>query len=227
MGKKYSVHSIFLTILGEGFHAGTVSVMARFSGCNVWTGLEKHRQRDAKANSPCAEFCDTEFFGHDLSNGGGTYELQDLVDKISETWGSSINPQPMVVFTGGEPSLQLDSNLVKILQLNDFFVAVETNGSLPLCCTPDWITLSPKPPKMVLPQDYNEIKVLYPVFNPLDFAGYAVDPSCLDGYLFVQPVDYGPKDIRTKDSIKCCVDFVKMNREWKISIQQHKVLGVQ
>ena len=70
--KRFSVHSIFYTLQGEGFHAGRAAVFVRFSGCNIWTGLDAHRERDA-AKGACARICDTEFFGHDLSNGGGMY----------------------------------------------------------------------------------------------------------------------------------------------------------
>ena len=47
---KYSVKEIYLTKQGEGYHTGKSAVFIRFSGCNLWSGLEKDRilsQEDA------------------------------------------------------------------------------------------------------------------------------------------------------------------------------------
>ena len=42
---SYSVKEIYLTLQGEGFHTGKDAVFCRFSGCNLWTGLEKDREK--------------------------------------------------------------------------------------------------------------------------------------------------------------------------------------
>ena len=70
--KIYSVKEIFLTLQGEGYNTGTTAVFCRFSGCNLWNGIEKDRKK-----AVCS-FCDTDFNGVDGIN-GGKYKLDNLV----------------------------------------------------------------------------------------------------------------------------------------------------
>lgn len=222
--KRYAVHSMLRTIQGEGYHAGKLAIFVRCSGCNVWSGREEDRERDAKKGS-CARFCDTEFFGIDEKNGGGRFTAQEVFQRCKETWGS--RERMFVVFTGGEPSLQVDSHLINTFKNDNSqldYLAMETNGSRDLGSLGlDWVTLSPKPPMPVkLNKYYDEIKVLYPEYNPLDFENLAE-------HKFIQPVD-PPKtgaylDL-ARENMRRCVEFVHANPSWRISIQQHKVLGI-
>ena len=43
---SYSVKEIYLTLQGEGFHTGRHAVFCRFTGCNLWTGLEKDNMKE-------------------------------------------------------------------------------------------------------------------------------------------------------------------------------------
>ena len=61
---SYAVKEIFLTLQGEGAHAGRASVFCRFTGCNLWTGRDQDR-----ASATC-RFCDTDFVGMDGTLGG-------------------------------------------------------------------------------------------------------------------------------------------------------------
>ena len=61
---SYAVKEIFLTLQGEGAHAGRAAVFCRFSGCNLWSGREQDR-----ASATC-QFCDTDFVGTDGTLGG-------------------------------------------------------------------------------------------------------------------------------------------------------------
>jgi organic radical activating enzyme len=227
--KRYAVHSMFRTIQGEGYHAGKLAVFVRFSGCNVWSGREEDRERDAKKGS-CARFCDTEFFGIDEKNGGGRFTAREIVQQCKELWGhnSGITQPLFVVFTGGEPSLQADTGLVQQFRIDcsSVYLAMETNGSKDVeKLGLDWITLSPKPPMPVVEQQYSEIKVLYPEYNPLNFSCHA-----RLGFKFIQPVDPPKTDGFYMDELRAnmrkCVEFVCANPNWCISIQQHKVLGI-
>ena len=69
----YRVKEIFLTKQGEGYHTGRDSVFVRFSGCNLWSGLEKDRD-----NAIC-NWCDTDFVGTDGIN-GGRYTKKEIVN---------------------------------------------------------------------------------------------------------------------------------------------------
>src|ERR1700687_131978 len=98
----YSVKELFKTLQGEGAQAGRAAVFCRFAGCNLWTGREEDR-----AAAVC-NFCDTDFVGTD-GDGGGKFDTVDaLADAIVRTW-SGAPGRPYVVFTGGEPLLQLDA----------------------------------------------------------------------------------------------------------------------
>src|ERR1700761_1373341 len=103
----YAVKEIFYTLQGEGRNAGRAAVFCRFAGCNLWSG------READRSSAVCRFCDTDFIGTD-GPGGGRFELAtDLASAIAEQW-SSTTPHAgrFVVFTGGEPLLQLDEALL-------------------------------------------------------------------------------------------------------------------
>src|ERR1700741_4515312 len=103
----YAVKEVFYTLQGEGANAGRSAVFCRFTGCNLWSGREEDR-----AEAVC-RFCDTNFVGTD-GVGGGTFETaSDLANAIGSKWrGGASTARPFVVFTGGEPLLQLDEILV-------------------------------------------------------------------------------------------------------------------
>src|SRR3982074_3753997 len=115
---SYAVKEIFLTLQGEGAHAGRASVFCRFSGCNLWSGREQDR-----ATATC-RFCDTEFVGTD-GDGGGKFETaQALAAAVGSRWPEASKGNRFVVCTGGEPLLQLDASLVEALHAEGFSIAV-------------------------------------------------------------------------------------------------------
>ena len=104
----YNVKEIFYSIQGEGYHSGRPSIFCRFSGCNLWNGLEKDREL-AKCN-----FCDTDFVGINGEGGNKFLNEVDLAKEIVSYWPNS--SEPFVVLTGGEPMLQVDIKLIKALK---------------------------------------------------------------------------------------------------------------
>lgn len=212
----YAIHSIFRTLQGEGVHAGTAALFVRFAGCNVWSGREEDRERDAR-RGVCARWCDTNFRGVEGTE-GGYYTLHDLLDTV-DTLRDRV---PIVVLTGGEPSLQVDRRLVKGLQATGLRVHVETNGSRPLPSECDWITLSPKPPMTVVTttRGYNELKCVLPDVDPAGFTHLV--PV---GRVFVQA--QAGKDGRLMHvATNAALLYVLANPETRLSIQTHKVIGV-
>lgn len=133
----YSAKEIFKTLQGEGAHAGRAAVFCRFAGCNLWTGRESDR-----ASAACT-FCDTDFIGTDGEGGGKFTTAQALADAIAAAWGPGAERR-YVVFTGGEPLLQLDEALLAEVHARGFTVAIETNGTMPAPAGIDWICVSPK-----------------------------------------------------------------------------------
>jgi 7-carboxy-7-deazaguanine synthase len=205
----YAIKEIYKTIQGEGAQAGRAAVFVRFSGCNLWSGREKHRE------SAVCNFCDTDFVGTNGVN-GGNYSATQIAQIILEIWGTSFNK--LIVFTGGEPMLQLDETLIKICQENGFETAIETNGTIPIDFHIDWICVSPKEGSELVVKKGNELKVVFPqigqnlnYFLNLDF-----------DHLFLQPMDSLEKKDNTAKTIQYCLE----NPQWKLSIQQHKLLGI-
>lgn len=133
----YSVKEIFKTLQGEGGQAGRAAVFCRFSGCNLWTGREEDR-----ATATC-NFCDTDFVGTDGIGGGKFNDASALCDALIKCWGTSTERR-LVVFTGGEPLLQLDDAVINAVHKAGFEIAIETNGTLPAPSSIDWICVSPK-----------------------------------------------------------------------------------
>ena len=136
----YSVKEAFYTLQGEGAQAGRASVFCRFTGCNLWSGRERDR-----ADSQCT-FCDTDFVGTDGQNGGQFNGADALASHLEQLWPTPVrgNFTRYVVFTGGEPLLQLDTALIDAMHARGFEIAVETNGTIQAPEGIDWICVSPK-----------------------------------------------------------------------------------
>lgn len=211
MGDTYAVKEVFRTLQGEGHHAGRVAVFLRFSRCNLWSGHERDR-----ASAQC-RFCDTDFVGTD-GPGGGVYRgARALADQVTDVWG----PDParrFVVCTGGEPALQLDDALLAALHERGFEVAVETNGTLALPEGLDWVCVSPKAGTDLVVRRGDECKVVYPQDG--------LDPAELTDLDFthfrLSPMD-GPHLARNTAS---AIDYCLAHPRWQLSIQTHKVLGI-
>jgi 7-carboxy-7-deazaguanine synthase len=209
--KKYTIKEIFYTLQGEGFNAGKAAIFCRFSGCNLWNGQEKNRKK-----SICS-FCDTDFLG---TNGvlGGQYTLESLANKITKLW-PSYKKNKFVVFTGGEPLLQLDNSLIRRLKTNKFKIAVETNGTILPPQGIDWVCVSPKVKSNFIIKEANEIKVVYPQEN--------LDPKIYEklnfDHFYIQPL----YNKYWKENNKKAIKFILNNPSWKLSIQSHKYIGVK
>src|SRR4051812_22571143 len=133
----YSVKEIFKTLQGEGAQAGRAAVFCRFSGCNLWSGREDDRSRAV------CQFCDTDFVGTDGVGGGRFRSVEALAQAIEEAWAGARH-QRFVVFTGGEPLLQLDQPLIDAVHRRGFDIAVESNGTVEAPPGLNWVCVSPK-----------------------------------------------------------------------------------
>ncbi|MBC3930643.1 MULTISPECIES: 7-carboxy-7-deazaguanine synthase [Undibacterium] len=208
----YSVKEIFYTLQGEGNHAGRPAVFCRFSGCNLWSGREEDR------SSAVCQFCDTDFVGTDGVGGGKFKSAQELAQAINALWPQSYPDSKYVVFTGGEPLLQLDTELIAAMHAVGFEIAIETNGTLPVPEGVDWVCVSPKMGSALQVRRGNEIKVVIPQLGQ-DMATYAN----LDfEHYFVQAMDGPLRD----DNLRLAIEFCKANPQWKLSLQTHKLLQI-
>ncbi len=206
----YAIKEIYYTIQGEGFHTGKPAIFCRFAGCNLWSGLEKDR-----AGAIC-KFCDTEFHGMDGMH-GGKYTAEDLCKMILSLWPDTTTA-PFVVFTGGEPALQLTSEVCSILHKDNFTIAIETNGTLDLCSGIDWICVSPKANTKIIVTTGNELKLVHPQdsMDPVKFEGFDFQ------HFYLQPMD-SPE---LEDNTIICLNYCKENPKWNLSLQTHKILNI-
>ena len=152
---SYAVKELFLTLQGEGAQAGRAAVFCRFAGCNLWSGREADR-----ATAVC-RFCDTDFVGTNGQGGGRFASAGLLADAIATCWGTS-RERRFVVFTGGEPLLQLDDTLLAAVHAHGFEAAIETNGTLPAPAALDWICVSPKAGADLVQRRGDELKLIWP-----------------------------------------------------------------
>ncbi|WP_286237692.1 7-carboxy-7-deazaguanine synthase [Neptuniibacter halophilus] len=208
----YSVKEIFYSLQGEGAQAGRASIFCRFSGCNLWSGREQDR-----ADAVC-DFCDTDFVGTDGQNGGKFSTAEQLCSYLKTFWPDNSGSRPYIIFTGGEPALQLDQTLVDCCHEQGFEVAIETNGTKPLPESIDWICVSPKADAEVIIQQGNELKLVYPqpLAKPEQFINLAFE------HFYLQPLDGPARAIYTREVISYCL----RDPRWKLSLQTHKTLGI-
>jgi len=207
----YAVKELFLTLQGEGAQSGSRAVFLRFAGCNLWSGREADR-----AAAQCS-FCDTDFVGTDGQGGGNFADSEGLADSVEREWGDG-RENRLVVVTGGEPMLQLDSALVDALHERGFRVAAESNGTLPAATGLDWLCVSPKAGTDVVQRSGNELKLVWPQ------AG--IDPAELERWEFehflVQPMDCADGEA----AVEAAIGLAMKRPKWRLSLQSHKVVGL-
>lgn len=208
----YSVKEIYYTLQGEGAQAGRAAVFLRFSGCNLWSGREEDRERAV------CRFCDTDFVGTDGPGGGKFAAPEALAAAVRTHWPDEAGGKPLVVCTGGEPLLQLDSSAVDALHAVGFEVAVETNGTKLPPPGIDWVCVSPKIGAELVVKRGSELKLVYPQLGgePEKFANLAFT------YFYVQPMD-GP---RREHNVRAAIAYCLKNPQWRLSLQTHKLTGI-
>lgn len=197
MMAKYKVNEIFYSLQGEGRWGGRAAIFVRFSGCNL----------------KCP-FCDTDFRAFTLM---GEQDILREMQALSDACR-------FVVFTGGEPTLQVDEALVSLLKEHGYYIAMETNGTHLVPAGIDWVTCSPKSQfvdhgKVVLTHA-SEVKVVFDGKHEVSDQG--IDAP----YYYVQPCDVGNEE-KNVEILKQTIRFVEEHPKWQLSIQLHKVLNIR
>jgi 7-carboxy-7-deazaguanine synthase (Cx14CxxC type) len=209
---SYAVKEIFYTLQGEGRNSGRPAVFCRFSGCNLWSGREADR-----ATAVC-KFCDTDFVGTNGLGGGKFENANELAMAVRSMWPAEHTSRRLVVCTGGEPLLQLDTNLIEALHSHGFEIAIETNGTIPVPFGVDWVCVSPKHGANLVVRQGNELKVVFPQehdpkeFELLDFQ-----------YFYIQAMDGSNQSENLSKAVSFCLE----NPRWNLSLQTHKLLHIR
>jgi 7-carboxy-7-deazaguanine synthase len=192
------VNEVFYSLQGEGARAGTPNTFVRLSGCN----LQCRRETEGFD-------CDTEF------TSGRRLHLAELMSEIGTPAVKSI------IWTGGEPGLQLDGEIVVEFSKHGFWQAAETNGTHELPAELDWVSMSPKTAEHTLIPHKNLRELRYVRRHGMGIP----KPSLKAEHLFISPAA-GSDGISRKD-LEWCIDLVRDNPGWKLSVQQHKLWGVR
>lgn len=188
------VNEIFYSLQGEGGRAGQASIFIRLAKCNL-----------------ACSFCDTDFeFGKEMS-------LDEILDEI-KLFGCK-----WIIWTGGEPTLQLTDEIVDFFKKHNFLQAIETNGTRKVPNGIDYIACSPK-------LHFDRIKELIPEVNELRFPMKKGDPlpdiailPKSSRYLLSPIFDEGKV---IQENIDYCVSLIKKNPAWALSLQMHKLIGI-
>lgn len=192
------INEIFYSLQGEGYWTGTPAVFVRFSGCNL----------------KCA-FCDTDH------QNGRHYTTEEIISEIQKY------PARHIIFTGGEPTIQLSRDLVERLHALGKFLHIETNGSIRLSDdienNIDWITVSPKDAPIKI-QRIDELKALY--------HGEGQDMAALDSIRtanpdcrYLQPCDVNNPQENSR-ILSETIEYIKQHPRWRLSLQTHKIIGI-
>lgn len=200
----YHINEIFYSLQGEGFHTGQPAVFVRFAGCNLR-----------------CPFCDTDFSHSEPMT------AQQIAERV---FTYSTDPHTLIVLTGGEPSLQVDNQLIKALRAHHMTIAIETNGTRQIPDGIDWVTVSPKADDSVttstkangsvtplLLTHANEVKI---VFTPqtLPLLDHWRSTIQADHY-FLQPCSCANTDE--------VIAYILAHPYWRLSLQTHKYLHIR
>lgn len=196
----YKINEIFFSIQGEGLRAGTANIFVRFSNCNLRCDV----------TNEAGFSCDTEFLS------GRDFSLGELVSEIERVGRTCRN----IIFTGGEPGLQLDNNLIEMLKGRGYYLCVETNGTVELPVLLDWITVSPKTAEHTLRvKKAHELKYVR-------HAGQGIPKPALEADAYLISPAFGSDGLDV-ENLKWCINLVKENPTWRLSVQQHKIWRVR
>lgn len=224
---SYGVAEIFATLQGEGGQTGTPAVFIRLTGCNLWSGHDDTRVRDAERHGAmCPLWCDTDF------RDGPTMSANEIVERAESTAReSAMSTIPLVVLTGGEPLLQLDAALLDALARGlGARLAIETNGAVEarpgVLDALDWVCVSPKlPDPAIRVRTGQEIKVVVPAYDPDDYRDLARGFE----HHFVQPEAHttavGESQL-SNPATEAAIAYCLSNPSWRLSVQTHKIIGL-
>lgn len=193
------VNEIFYSIQGEGMNTGRPAVFIRLSGCNL----------------KCP-FCDTVFSEYKEMT---VYDIVDEVNKLSTGCR-------FVVITGGEPTIQDCVQLIDTLHLAGYEVAMESNGTRPAPYNVNWLTISPKVPFVdtdaakIRQMRADEVKLVF------DGSNNPTDYGIVAKHYYLQPCDTGDT-AKNEIIIQKCIEYIKLNPKWKLSLQTQKILNVR
>jgi organic radical activating enzyme len=135
-------------------------------------------------------------------------------------------PCRFAVITGGEPMLNKHTNeVIALLKSLGFYIACETNGTVPILPGIDFVTCSPKrfanPPYFIHREAWQKVSEFkYVIDDQFDF-------DILDRHDLKDGRRYSlsPEFNNLEKSLDRISKYITYNPKWKISLQTHKWAG--
>ena len=195
------VNEIFYSLQGEGVQTGVPALFVRLAGCNLR-----------------CPYCDTQF------NSAQPYSLTQLRNALADY------PARHIIWTGGEPALQLTQDIIDFFKAAGYRQSIETNGTRPLPRGIDWITVSPKPEALPhlrenFPQGVQEIRWPQEANGPLPPPFEALPKA---QYYCISPINPpGSTTYPHPQALYKCLQFVQAHPQWRLSLQVHKLIGIR
>ncbi|HSY75651.1 MAG TPA: 7-carboxy-7-deazaguanine synthase QueE [Bacteroidia bacterium] len=194
------VMECFYSIQGEGMHTGKAAFFIRLAGCDVgchWCDVKESWDKNKHSE----------------------IEIEQLVKEATQSGA------PIVIITGGEPTMYSLSTLTQSLKKEGLAVHLETSGAYIIDGEFDWICLSPKklkPPLKESLQKADELKVV--IYNKDDFNwahqnALDVKEGCI---LFLQP-----EWSKASNAMPWITEYIKNTPNWRVSLQTHKYLNIR
>lgn len=227
--KTYPIAQLFHSPQGEGTHVGTRMFFIRTAGCNVGEysipneGPLKVLREQNSHHSICTDFAGNQFLCDTDYRRASIYSVDELLAMASNVdW---------ICITGGEPFLHDLAPLVGAAHDAGLSIQIETSGTLPVparIAPMCWITCSPK--RDYLPDNgrwIDEFKFLVSARTSaaeLQRIQDIVATAGLGTPVFVQPIN-GITDLDPAN-VKAALALQAMHPSWRISVQLHKLLGV-
>ena len=226
MRNSYRINNIFYSLQGEGRNTGRAAAFVRFAGCNLR-----------------CPFCDTEFDSY------REMTADEILQEIAQL-SSFYSPLSscFIVLTGGEPTLQVDEHFVDLLHQEGYEVAMESNGTRPAPRNLDWLTVSPKmvdggrsmvdggswmvdgegkaPDEIKIVFEENTAEMLSSPASPLSSLLSPLSSLPSPPLLYLQPCDTGDS-ARNAFILQLCISYIKQHPQWRLSLQTHKLIGIE
>ena len=240
MRNSYRINNIFYSLQGEGRNTGRAAAFVRFAGCNLR-----------------CPFCDTEFDSYREMTADEILQEIAQLSSLHSPLSSFHSPlssfhSPLssrfVVLTGGEPTLQVDEHFVDLLHQEGYEVAMESNGTRPAPRNLDWLTISPKvvdrgrsmvdggswmvdgegkaPDEIKIVFEENTAEMLSSPASPLSSFLSSLSYLPSPPLLYLQPCDTGDS-ARNAFILQQCISYIKQHPQWRLSLQTHKLIGIE